>query len=177
MRCRLWVGWIIDGVRHELEIVVPPVIILGIHNASALYDAMDGQRFHQSFLTFFRRLVSWSRVGLVDYELDGDFINLKYMAFQEQETYPPETGILIWAFKCWKHGNNHNIHQVSEAADDHISEVYDSGSLIAAVRCLSRWLQMGNNYLRLSGWRSRCSDVPSRFRICRCPFGAIIAIF
>ena len=166
----MWLSWVLSGEYHEVEIVLPPVVWIGIHNASSLADGLFGQRFQLCVTRFQARLREMpSRASLAIREIDRDFVNVKYCAWEAQHV--PTARTLHWVFPCQKHGNNHNVNSISDTVDDFCDEMHGTGSQIGAVRCFSRWGCMGNNYMRFMGaleevfedmWRYAPDTKPSR---------------
>ena len=92
LRQRLWIGWWLAGVadgaqyeQHYVEVVLPPVLLLGSHTAGCLAEGLTNMPWHKeiaSCLEVFRQL---ARVSLSLRECDAAGTNLKYTTFKQAQ--------------------------------------------------------------------------------------------
>ncbi len=157
LRARIWIGWVIDGHREEFEIVFPPVIIIGVVNASALHDGLWGQRYHRALTRFLDGTSEVAPISLAPREADCGTNLTKALYFEAQELYPwPQSKTIFCHWPCAKHGNNHTVKHISDTVDDNQERLGEDstprckhGSLILAIAAFIRWAKMGNYFLRL----------------------------
>lgn len=81
-RSRWWIGWLLGDEYHHVEIVVPPVIVLGSVTAGALYNALSEMPWCRPINDFLQRAGGLAKVRMCLREPDGASNNLKLMAFE-----------------------------------------------------------------------------------------------
>ena len=136
MRCRMWVGWTRDSKRERIELVLPPVVLIGRCTAGCIYDALCCTRWARRIFDWVGQMRNLSKRCLDLRECDGAGNNMKFLAF-ELSRLP--RSVLHSTMTCEMHGVQHTVERIVESHDG----IYKAASAIAGL------LGTGNFFIRL----------------------------
>ena len=148
LRQRVWVGWWLVGEdghnlyqQHYMELVLPPVIMIGQHTAGCLHDGLVKMPWHLALTDFLETLRPMARVSLSLRECDAAATNLKYLGWEQKQM--PSNNIFS-IVTCLLHGCQHIVKRVRNTLID----CEPGGGTIKSYGTLSALLRQGNYYLR-----------------------------
>jgi hypothetical protein len=137
------VGWRIKNNPQIVwwEIVIPPVVMVGTHNAGCYADALENQTFSRRLLRFIAAMRSKAFVSMNLLGGDSDARNLKYYTHRMNLEHgrPSPSNCLMVFSACMLHQGNMNVGSVCE---------YIGVRYVSAMESYANLLHMGNYWVR-----------------------------
>ena len=115
---RSWVGWHggkSDLDSHKLELILPPVVMVGRCTAGCLFDGLFRTRWAQALMECCKSMQSLSQRTLYLRECDAAGPNRKLMAFEMAhcDDNGEDEGTIYSAGPCEIHGVQHIVEKVA----------------------------------------------------------------
>ena len=157
MRQRLWIGYWLTSVadggghyeQHYVEVVLPPVLMLGSNNAGCLAEALTNMPWHEQVASCLQVLRGLARVSLTLRECDAAGTNMKYTFFEQVELAKKIPRSLYAVTTCQLHGMQAIVKRAAAAHADALAKPrsqYDD--MLKAYGVFAALSRQGNYFLR-----------------------------
>ena len=156
LRQRLWIGWWLAGVadggryeQHYVEVILPPVLLLGSHTSGCLAEGLTGMPWHKEIEACLEVSRQLARVSLSVRECDAAGTNLKYTTFEQAKLSSTIPRSLHVTVTCAIHGVQAIVKKVRDAQADAFAKPRSLyGDVMRSYAVLSALCRQGNYYLR-----------------------------